>query len=66
MSKKENKTPAASLKRRKHVLGLPIHIKKVSILIKHIGFYRILVLNSLIYIHDIQFPSRIRDFSSKS
>ena len=56
--------PAASLKRRKHGLGLPIHIKKVPILLK-IRYYIILVLNSLLYIHYIQFPSRIRDFPSE-
>ena len=44
MSKK--KTPAASLKRRKHGLGLPIHIKKVPILL-NIGCYIILALNYL-------------------
>ena len=33
--------PAASLKRRKHGLGLPVHIKKVSILL-NIGYYIIL------------------------
>ena len=48
----QNKVPAASLKRRKHGLGLPIHIKKVSILL-NIGYYVILVLNSLLYINYI-------------
>ena len=59
----KQKTPAASLKRRKHGLGLPIHIKKVSILI-NIRYYIILVLNSLLLIHYIKFPIRIRDFPS--
>ena len=38
---KNKKTPAASLKRRKHGLGLPIHIKKVPILL-NIRYYIIL------------------------
>ena len=59
---KTKKTPAASLKRRKHGLGLPIHIKKVSILLD-IRYYIILVLNRLLYINYIQFPSRIRMYS---
>ena len=59
--KTTNKVPAASLKRRKHGLGLPIHIKKVSLLL-NIRYYIILVLNSLLYIHYIEFPIRIRDF----
>ena len=62
MSKKE-KVPAASLKRHKHRLGLPIHIKYQLILL-NIGYYIILVLNSLLYINYIEFPSGIRDFPS--
>ena len=55
------KTPAASLKRRKHGLGLPIHIKYQLILID-IGYYIILVLNRILFINYIEFPSRIGDF----
>ena len=44
MPKTKRKTPAASLKRRNKLLGLPIHIKKVPILL-NIGYYIILVLN---------------------
>ena len=60
---KNQKTPAASLKRRKHGLGLPIHIKYQPILL-NIRYYIILVLNSLLYIHYFQFPIIIRDFPS--
>ena len=60
----KKKTPAASLKRRKHGLGLPIHIKYQPILL-NIGYYVILVLNRLLYINYIEFPSRIRDFPSR-
>ena len=59
--KQKEKTPAASLKRRKHGLGLPIHIKYQPILI-NVGYHIILVLNSLLYINYIKFPIRIRDF----
>ena len=38
---KKKKTPAASLKRRNNGLGLPIHIKKVPILL-NIRYYIIL------------------------
>ena len=60
---KKKKVPAASLKRRKHGLGLPIHVKKVPIVL-NIIYYIILLLNSLLYIHYIQFSIRIRDFPS--
>ena len=43
--KAKNKTPEASLKRRKWGWGLPIHIKRPLILL-NIGYYIILVLNS--------------------
>ena len=59
----KNKTPEASLKRRTHGLGLPIHIKKVSILM-NIGYYIIMVLNMLSYINYIKFPSGIAIFPS--
>ena len=45
---KTKKEPAASLKRRKHGLGLPIHMKKVSILI-NIRYYIVLVLYKVLY-----------------
>ena len=61
---KQKQAPAASLKRRKPLLGLPIHIIKVSILL-NIGYYRILVLNRLLYINYIEFPSRKRNFPSR-
>ena len=57
------KVPAASLKRRKHALGLPIHINKGSIVL-NIRYYIIWVLNRLLYINYIEFPNRIRDFPS--
>ena len=44
----KNKAHAASLKSRKHGLGLPIHIKMLVILI-NIGYYTILVLNMALY-----------------
>ena len=44
----KQKVPAASLKRRKHGLGLPIHIKYKLILL-NIAYYIILVLNRLLY-----------------
>ena len=46
LNTKKQKTPAASLKRRKHELGLPIHIKKVPILL-NIRYYIILPIYSL-------------------
>ena len=55
----KKKKPAARLKRRKHGLGLPIHIKKVSILL-NIRYY--IILPIYIYYLYIQFPIRIRDF----
>ena len=58
---KKKQAPAASLKRSNNGLGLPIHIKKVPILL-NIRYYIILVLNSLLYINYIKFPIRIRDF----
>ena len=63
MSNTKRKTPAASLKGRKHGLGLPIHIKKISILL-NIEYYIILVFNRLLYIHYMKFPIIIRDFPS--
>ena len=60
----KKKTPAASLKRCKHGLGLPIHIKYQLILI-NIRYYMVLVLNKLLYINYIEFPSRIRNFPSR-
>ena len=56
--KNKKQKPAASLKRRNNGLGLPIHIKKLSVLL-NIGYYIILVLNSVLYINYIEFPSRI-------
>ena len=61
---KKKKAPAASPKRRNNGLGLPIHIKKVPILL-NIRYYIILPIYSLLYIHYIQFPIRIRDFPSR-
>ena len=61
MLKQKQKTPAASPKRRKWGLGLPIHIKYQLILI-NIIYYIILVLNRTLYINYIEFPSRIRLF----
>ena len=58
------KMPAASLKRREQLLGLPIHIKYQLILI-YMKYYIILVLNTLLYINYIEFPSRIRIFPSE-
>ena len=46
MSKKKENVPAASLKRRKHGLGLPIHIKK--------GIY--IIKNEVLYNMSIQYP----------
>ena len=46
----KNKTPAASLKRRKCGLGLPIHIKYQLILL-NIWFYMILVSHRSLYIN---------------
>ena len=66
MSTKKKKKPAARLKRRKHGLGLPIHIKKVSILL-NIRYYIILpiyIYITYIYYLYIKFPIRIRDFPS--
>ena len=61
--KHKNQTPAASLKRRNNGLGLPIHIKKVTILLD-IRYYIILPIYTLLYINYIKFPIRIRDFPS--
>ena len=63
MSKQTKKAPAASLKRRNNGLGLPIHIKKLPILL-NIRYYIILPIYSLLYINYIKFPIRIRDFPS--
>ena len=60
----KKKAPAASLKRRKHGLGLPIHIK-VLLILGNIRYYIILVLNRLLYTNYIEFPRRIRDFPSR-
>ena len=53
MSKKRKKTPAASLKSRNNGLGLPIHIKKLPILL-NIRYYVILSIYYL-YILSIIF-----------
>ena len=45
--KKKKKTPAASLKRSNNGLGLPIHIKMISILL-NISYY---ILNIRYYLH---------------
>ena len=61
-TKNKIKTPAASLKRRNNGLGLPIHIKKLPILL-NIRYYIILpIYISLLYIHYIKFPIVIRYF----
>ena len=44
----QNRAPAASLKRRKWGLGIPIHIKSQFIL-NSIGYYTLLVLNWVLY-----------------
>ena len=56
MSKTKTKTPAASLKRRKVLLGLPIHIK-YQLIVLDIYFYIILVLNRLFYVNYTKFPN---------
>ena len=61
---KKEKEPAASLKRRKHGLGLPIHIK-YQLILSNVRYYIILVIDMLLYINYIDFPSRIRDFPSR-
>ena len=58
MSKKEKKTSAASSKRRKHGLGLPIHMKMLLIFI-NIRYYIILVSNRVFYVNYIEFSSGI-------
>ena len=56
---KNKKTPAASLKLRNNGLGLPIHIKKLPILLNiryYIYIYIYYLYISLLYIPYIQFP----------
>ena len=55
---KNKKMSAASLKRRKHGLGVPIHIK-YRLVLTNIGYSIILVLNMPLYINYIEVPSGI-------
>ena len=48
VSVNKQKVPAASLQRRKWGLGLPIHIKMLSIL-SNILYYIIFVINRVLY-----------------